>query len=124
MGIEAMKQALDALALFASDESDEGQLAIAAHEALRQAIEQAEKQERSELVWVTDRSWMYHDKELKDWEAIAADQAMTIAMLKQREWAGLTDEDMYELRREGHHCLSERDFRAIEAKLKEKNHAS
>jgi hypothetical protein len=47
MSIEAMKQALDALALFASDESDEGQLAIAAHEALRQAIEQAEKQDRN-----------------------------------------------------------------------------
>lgn len=38
------------------------------------------------------------------------------------EWVGLTDEDMYELRREGHHHLSERDFRSIEAKLKEKNH--
>ena len=43
MSIEAMKQALEALALFASDESDEGQVAIAAHEALRQAIERAEK---------------------------------------------------------------------------------
>jgi hypothetical protein len=49
MSIEAMKQALDALALFASDESDEGQMAIAAHEALRQAIEQAEKREWVEL---------------------------------------------------------------------------
>jgi hypothetical protein len=43
MSIEAMKQALEALALFASDESDEGQIAIAAHEALRQAIEQADQ---------------------------------------------------------------------------------
>ena len=39
----------------------------------------------------------------------------------QREWVGLTDDDMYELRRKGHHHLSERDFLAIEAKLREKN---
>jgi hypothetical protein len=28
--------------------------------------------------------------EMKDWEAVAADQAMRIAMMKQREWQGLT----------------------------------
>ena len=43
MSIKAMKQALDALSNFASDESDAGQMAIAAYEELRQAIEQAEK---------------------------------------------------------------------------------
>jgi hypothetical protein len=57
-----------------------------------------------------------------DWEAIAADQAMTIAMMtleSKREWVGLTDHELQVL-----------DFndpergklaRAVEAKLKEKN---
>jgi hypothetical protein len=43
MSISAMKQALEALALFASDESDDGQMAISAYETLRQAIAEAEK---------------------------------------------------------------------------------
>jgi hypothetical protein len=37
------------------------------------------------------------------------------------EWVGLTDEDIFELRRNGAHSVSDIDFRAIEAKLKEKN---
>jgi len=39
----------------------------------------------------------------------------------QREWVGLTDDDIYQLRREGAHEVSDKDFKAIEAKLKEKN---
>jgi hypothetical protein len=42
MSISAMKEALEALALFASDESDDGQMAISAYESLRQAIAEAE----------------------------------------------------------------------------------
>jgi hypothetical protein len=38
-----------------------------------------------------------------------------------KEWVGLTDEDIFELRRNGAHSVSDIDFRAIEAKLKEKN---
>ena len=55
-----------------------------------------------------------------DWEAIAADQAMTIAMMKQREWVSLTDAEIM--------VIAETSFdwneytRSIEAKLKEKNH--
>jgi hypothetical protein len=45
MSIDAMKQALEALALFASDESDDGQMGISAYETLRQAIAEAQKQE-------------------------------------------------------------------------------
>jgi hypothetical protein len=57
-----------------------------------------------------------------DWQGVAADQAMTIAMMKmeqKREWVGLTDHELQVL-----------DFndpergklaRAAEAKLKEKN---
>ena len=40
---------------------------------------------------------------------------------RDREWVGLTDEDICQLRREGAHEVSDQDFRAIEAKLKEKN---
>lgn len=39
----------------------------------------------------------------------------------QREWVELTDEDIFQLRREGAHEVSDKDFEAIEAKLKEKN---
>jgi hypothetical protein len=38
-----------------------------------------------------------------------------------REWVGLTDEDIWQLRREGAQAVSDKDFKAIEAKLKEKN---
>lgn len=68
--------------------------------------------------------------ELVDWEAVAADQAMTIAMMKakRKPWAGLTDEDIHALMNEffykgmqpsGAHFAN--FARAIEAKLKEKN---
>ena len=43
------------------------------------------------------------------------------AMERKREWVGLTDEDIWQLRREGAHEVSDKDFKAIEAKLKEKN---
>jgi hypothetical protein len=38
-----------------------------------------------------------------------------------REWAGLTEEDIYQLRQQGAHSVSDKEFRAIEAKLREKN---
>jgi hypothetical protein len=41
--------------------------------------------------------------------------------LQEREWVGLTDEDIAELRRNGAHSVSDADFQTIEAKLKEKN---
>jgi hypothetical protein len=93
MSIEAMKQALEALALFASDESDEGQVAIAAHEALRQAIEQAEKQKP--VAWTNREnladlksgvcSHMYAKKE--------EDEDLPLYAAPQREWAGLKDSE-------------------------------
>jgi hypothetical protein len=104
MSIEAMRQALEALDNAHADnwyDLNEG-----ARTALIQAIEQAET----------------------DWEAVAAEQAMTIAMMKQREWVGLTDEEIADLL----HPLVVADLsdeqtdyeiaRAIEAKLKEKNY--
>jgi hypothetical protein len=65
-----------------------------------------------------------HLSELKDWEAVAADQAMTIAMMKQREWVGLTDDEIRSICNESYVMLGAYavDFiKAIEAKLKEKN---
>jgi hypothetical protein len=53
--------------------------------------------------------------------AITDQQIEKFAELIVSEWAGLTDEDMAELRRNGAHSVSDADFRAIEAKLKEKN---
>ena len=38
-----------------------------------------------------------------------------------RMWVGLTDEDIWQLRRDGAHEVSDKHFKAIEAKLKEKN---
>ncbi len=65
-----------------------------------------------------------------DWEAVAADQAMTIAMMKaeRKPWVGLDHEDIHALVNEffyrgmqpsGTHFAN--FGRAIEAKLKEKN---
>ena len=61
----------------------------------------------------------------QDWEAVAADQALTIALLKsetaaQRQWVGLTDEEL-ELLNDCGDTDSYKFARAIEAKLKEKN---
>ena len=43
------------------------------------------------------------------------------AAMQQREWIGLTDHDIHQLRQQGAHSVSDKEFRAIEAKLKEKN---
>ena len=40
---------------------------------------------------------------------------------QQRQWVGLTMEDMAELRRNGLHAISDKHFQAIEAKLRQKN---
>jgi len=40
---------------------------------------------------------------------------------QQRQWVELTMLDMAELRRNGLHAISDKHFRAIEAKIKEKN---
>jgi asparagine synthetase A len=107
MSVETMKQALDAL-----NNTDTHPLSSAeqyfkemnAMEALEDAIADA-------------------DEVNVDWEAVAADQALTIAMLKQREWQGLTNDEITEID-QGLDARSYSMFaytRAIEAKLKEKN---
>jgi hypothetical protein len=107
MSIEAMKQALDALnntdthPISSAEQYDKEMRAM---EALEDAIADAEE------VAV-------------DWEAVAADQAMTIAMMKQREWVGLTNDEITEID-QGLDARSYSLFaytRAIETRLKEKN---
>ena len=53
----------------------------------------------------------------EDWQYVQKLNAFSY----QRQWVGLTDEDMAELRRDGLHSISDKHFCAIEAKLKEKN---
>ena len=110
MSIEAMKQALEELQ-YVLDSSVNEDLPLHANnfnrtiKLLKQAIEQAESDKARFDDFVS---------QLKEVEKQACE-------IINREWVGLTDDDMYELRRKGHHHLSERDFRAIEAKLREKN---
>jgi hypothetical protein len=69
------------------------------------------------------KNWkpMYSEPPQEDWQAIAADQAMTIAMMKQRQWVGLTDEQIAEAVGSPVDEVYLADFRKVEAKLKEKN---
>jgi len=91
--------------------------------ALQQAIAEAEK-----LVHASDTSSERVDKTAKneheDWYGqwqwrCGYERGWDKAM--EREWVGLTDEDIWQLRRDGAHEVSDKDFKAIEAKLKEKN---
>ena len=138
--IEAMKQALEAL-----DDRSSLTKWQTAREALRQAIEQAEKQEpvawihtKIEGVTVPHRPADL-DKHPDRWEALYKTPppcptcealARTVLMDQtahdlyttpqpQREWVGLTDEEVADL---GRHELWIKQFiRTVEAKLKEKN---
>jgi hypothetical protein len=106
MSVEAMKQALDALNTTDThplSSAEQYLKEIEAMEALEDAIADAEE--------VT-----------ADWEAIAADQALTIAMMKQREWVGLTDDEICEVAEiDGADAWLFGVARSIDAKLKEKN---
>jgi hypothetical protein len=92
-------------------------------QALRQALATEEALDR--MVAENQRLGLYDDA--MDWEAVAADQAMTIAMMKienKKEWVGLTDADIAQTMHgsvEGSNVLPYQFARAIEAKLKGKN---
>ncbi len=103
--------------------------------ALRQALEQPAQQEPFKPDWVNYRQGVEDGRaealeilakqEPVDWEAVAADQAMTIAMMKaeRKPWVGLTEEERGEIACNCG-CMSADwlDFaRAIEAKLNQKN---
>jgi hypothetical protein len=129
MTIEAMRQALEALEMLLSlDTHDEMHLletdiAPKAIVALKQAIEQADKQEPV-AVWelqedgwdtIADPDWM---------EKLPVGTKLYTAPQKP-EWDGLTDDDIDEIlidlmRQHAHGAIS--IARAVEAKLKGKNH--
>ena len=116
MSIEAMKQALEALEYPGPSWPESRERAA---QALRAAIEQAEKQEP--VACIIDGDLYYHHE--IDWEDLAY-QGNGVELLyttpQPRTWVGLTDEEKSELDAEyGDDTLAHLD--AIEAKLKEKN---
>ena len=89
-------------------------------EALRQALAESAN---STTDFVEPKALAQPEQEPVDWEAVAADQAMTIAMMKveKREWIGLTDEQFLEacqLAERGNYLTA---LRRIQKQLKEKN---
>jgi len=144
---ELMQMALDALGLFASDESDDGQMAIAAYVALRDRLAQPELEPIFYVIQATDRFGEGYEQTY--WEdplgfpvytrpvhAIDISQERVDETAKHeheffcprcghccREWVGLTEDEAIELLPVGDWEIEPTlDFaKAIEAKLKEKN---
>jgi hypothetical protein len=126
MSIEAMKQALEALEeLHRTGDTQVFDMCYAPKviPALRQAIEQAEKQEPN--AWrdhASDYERGFIDGMQKQMQS-SVDKAVN-AMSK-REWVGLTDEEIMEMLDYGQYGRVPQYARnfvdAIEAKLKEKN---
>ena len=113
MAIEAMKKALEALLHYRSYESIRSTPASAAIFVLRQAIGQAEKEQA----------------DFQDFVAKVQEVEKQACEIINREWVGLTEDDLDNIW--DSHCDELGDVRkedaskiarAIEAKLKEKNH--
>jgi hypothetical protein len=140
MSIEAMKQALEALE--ALNKVSIGVDAVClpgeidtAMDALRQAIEQAEKQEPvAWMIWLHGPAGLLEHKQLAELEFERRNKEYPDENRKllplyttpqpQREWVGLTDEEIKPLCDENHIIYGAYtvDFiQSIEAKLKEKN---
>lgn len=128
MSIEAMKMALKALEqtptankLFDESNYEKQKEAI---EALRQAIEQAEKQEP--VVWMYNGT--IHEFDPSDWATIAKVTPLYTAPPK-REWVGLTNEEKRHARETVTYRLfdmtaaewAEEVQKETERRLKEKN---
>jgi hypothetical protein len=123
MSIEAMKQALEALDTCHWDYDSEGEsyktfdedLVNDASEALRQAIEQAEKQE--------PKAWIYegnlHIFDPTDWAIEPESVQPLYAAPSRKEWVGLTDEEIKNILDCGRGGLV--DIKKAEQILKEKN---
>jgi hypothetical protein len=137
MSIEAMKLALEALELVDGYVMGKHE----AMEALRDAIEQAEKQEP--VAWFTedhreDKSATTYSKKMSErWKEKGWPVTPLYTAPPQRSWQGLTDEEIKTAWSQLWYDLNNGKFaasddpsrhttvmfaRAIEAKLKEKNH--
>ena len=108
MAIEAMKKALEALLHYRSYESIRSTPASAAIFVLRQAIGQAEKEQA----------------DFQDFVAKVQEVERQACEIINREWVGLTNDEILEIDEMlDSRCYSLFSYaRAIEAKLKEKNH--
>lgn len=134
MSIEAMKQALEALE-YAVDGTNV-EIVNPALTSLRQAIEQAEKQEPDAWMYefgtdhcdaVTPVRWYKNVTALKkpDPNESLVRNVRPLYLKPQREWVGLMDEEIAlvcaECAASAHNWNDISFARAIEAKLKEKN---
>jgi DNA-binding transcriptional MerR regulator len=135
MTIEAMKQALEALENASPDQYPEGaRVFYDAKDALRQAIEQAEKQGHEFVCGECVKCGTSIEKQepvaWQDTQKTWVDVPLKNVLKEKREWVGLTDEQIetcYETT--GHYqTLRPQDrfavfalAKAIEAKLKQKN---
>ncbi len=130
MSIEAMKQALDYMQSDLAGRIKKKPHAIA---SLRQAIEQAEKQEPvamvgsgHQLLWTGVATYADHARQ----HGIKVGSLLYTDPTPQREWVALTDEEIESLWDHGMyiHCSGITALRAItrtiEAKLKELNHVN
>jgi len=120
VSIEAMKQALKALEypLFTSHEAFDVDMAeLLAHraiESLRQAITEAEKQEP--VAWMDKDGDIYKELPNEYWNPPHT------PIYAQREWVGLTDDEIYSLWEMAQIFSTPKHFYTLlEAKLKEKN---
>ena len=107
---KAAEQALEALEdIFGKEKKDVGAI-----NALRQAL----AHEALDRMVAENQMLGLYDYAM-DWEAVAADQAMTIAMMKleKREWVGLTTAEVIQCQEAYYYDT----YKNIEAKLKEKN---
>jgi len=136
MSIEIMKQALEAMEyadaclkkqLTTKTKHEYAQdLLMDAGVALRQAIEQAEKQETHSWYSAEHDEWMTN-KTRKEHEALNSythkvggfDLPLYTTPQPQREWVGLTDEEVDYIADE--YSTLQGAIRAIEAKLRSKN---
>ncbi len=125
MALEALEDANDVARMEFSDEDYYSE----AITALRQALE--EKQEPVAWRYALDASvegprWIYIDKDPHQW---LQGPAMVNAAIEElhtsppkREWVGLTDAEIHDMNGYEEDRRMYRFARAIEAKLKEKNH--
>jgi len=83
---------------------------------------EAEKQEPNGYLWFTHHmeQRFTHYKPRQE-QMIGEARPVYTHPQPKREWVGLTDEDIWQLRRDGANEVSDKHFKAIEAKLKEKN---
>jgi len=146
VSISVIKQALEALEYYRSAEDYQPTPASEAITALRQAIAEAEKQEP--VAWIVDGEikvrldmagkLYYSETNVYTAPVHASDISQEHVdetakyrhefecprcghYCQQREWVGLTDGEMVDLLKECEGRLWSDGFRAIEAKLKEKN---